>query len=256
MGSSNVLTDRNGEMVQHYEYAAFGSERFQDNTAAIEMSNRYTGQQLDEETGLYYYNARYYDPELGRFTQPDTIVPSPSNPQTLNRYTYADNSPFVYVDPSGHIVSFAIPVILAVVGGIAGGVQAGLQGGNIGAGILGGAISGLGAGFGPIGAVLGGAVSGAVTASMTGGNVGMAIAVGAVGGLVGAAAGAGVGHMVGQMTTSVVAREVAQFASSVAIGAVVGGASSAAMGGSFGEGAKWGPLVARLDTAAQRLPAL
>jgi RHS repeat-associated protein len=32
------------------------------------MSNRYTGQVLDEETGLYYYNARYYDPELGRFT--------------------------------------------------------------------------------------------------------------------------------------------------------------------------------------------
>ena len=40
-------------------------------------SYRYTGQRLDADTGLYFYNARYYDPALGRFTQPDTIVPNP-----------------------------------------------------------------------------------------------------------------------------------------------------------------------------------
>ncbi|HRI57104.1 MAG TPA: RHS repeat-associated core domain-containing protein [Anaerolineae bacterium] len=46
---------------------------------------RFTGQREDATIGLYYFNARYLDPVLGRFTQPDTIVPQPRNPQTLNR---------------------------------------------------------------------------------------------------------------------------------------------------------------------------
>jgi len=102
LGSSNVMTDRNGEMVQHYEYTAFGKERFTDNTQAFNVSNRYTGQIFDDDTGLYYYGARYYDPELGRFIQPDSIVPSAGDPQTLNRYSYCGNNPLKYVDPSGH----------------------------------------------------------------------------------------------------------------------------------------------------------
>jgi hypothetical protein len=51
---------------------------------------------------LYFYNARYYDPSLGRFLQADTIVPNPANPQSLNRYSYVLNSPLRYTDPSGH----------------------------------------------------------------------------------------------------------------------------------------------------------
>ena len=62
-----------------------------------------TGQELDAEIGLYFYNARYYDPVLGRFTQADTIVPNPANPQTLNRYSYALNNPMRYTDPTGHL---------------------------------------------------------------------------------------------------------------------------------------------------------
>ena len=47
---------------------------------------RFTGQTLDSVAGgLYFYNARYYDPALGRFAQADTIVPQPGNPQSLNR---------------------------------------------------------------------------------------------------------------------------------------------------------------------------
>ena len=49
---------------------------------------------LDEVAGgLYFYNARYYDPALGRFASADTLVPQPQNPQSLNRYTYAANNP-------------------------------------------------------------------------------------------------------------------------------------------------------------------
>jgi len=52
--------------------------------------------------GLYFYRARWYDPALGRFTQPDTIVPKPENPQAYNRYSYVYNNPLRYVDPTGH----------------------------------------------------------------------------------------------------------------------------------------------------------
>jgi hypothetical protein len=45
--------------------------------------------------------ARYYDPTIGRFISPDTIVPAPANPQSLNRYSYCLNNPLKYVDPSG-----------------------------------------------------------------------------------------------------------------------------------------------------------
>ena len=51
---------------------------------------------------MYFYNARYYDPALGRFISADTIVPQPGNPQSLNRYSYAANNPLRFVDPSGH----------------------------------------------------------------------------------------------------------------------------------------------------------
>jgi RHS repeat-associated protein len=64
---------------------------------------RFTGQRLDN-TGLYYYGARYYDPTIGRFISADSIVQSYSNPQSLNRYSYVFNNPLKYVDPSGSIV--------------------------------------------------------------------------------------------------------------------------------------------------------
>jgi hypothetical protein len=46
--------------------------------------------------------ARWYDPALGRFISPDSIVPQPGNPQSLNRYSYVLNNPLKYTDPSGH----------------------------------------------------------------------------------------------------------------------------------------------------------
>jgi RHS repeat-associated protein len=75
--------------------------------ASFQVSRRFTGQVLDAETGLYYYNARYYDPELGRFIQPDTAIPDLSNPQSYNRYSYCVNNPLRYTDPSGHDPAFS-----------------------------------------------------------------------------------------------------------------------------------------------------
>ena len=62
----------------------------------------FTGQRRDSGSGLLFYNARWYDPVIGRFISADTIVPQPGNPQSLNRYSYAANNPLRYVDPSGH----------------------------------------------------------------------------------------------------------------------------------------------------------
>jgi len=65
---------------------------------------RYTGQRWESVLGLYDYHARWYDPALGRFAQPDPLVPEPGNPQSLNRYAYTLNNPVRYNDPSGHAV--------------------------------------------------------------------------------------------------------------------------------------------------------
>jgi RHS repeat-associated protein len=76
----------------------FGDCRISTDTSGTDRL--FTGQRLDT-TGLYYYNARYYDPEIGRFISADTIVANPANPQYFNRYSYVLNNPLKYTDPSG-----------------------------------------------------------------------------------------------------------------------------------------------------------
>ena len=63
----------------------------------------YTGQRADASTNLMFYGARYYSPYLNRWLSPDTIVPDPKNPQSLNRYSYVNNRPLNFSDPTGHI---------------------------------------------------------------------------------------------------------------------------------------------------------
>jgi len=77
------------------------------------LSYRFTGQREEATIALYFYNARWYDPALGRFAQPDTLVPDPGNPQALNRYTYVNNNPLKYTDPSGHC-PWCIPVAIGI----------------------------------------------------------------------------------------------------------------------------------------------
>jgi RHS repeat-associated protein len=100
LGSSNVISDANGVRIAAYEYQPYGkvSKLWGEDVTDY----KFTGKELDS-TGLYYYGARYYDPEIGRFTQADTIVPKPFNPQSFNRYSYCLNNPIRYIDPSGHM---------------------------------------------------------------------------------------------------------------------------------------------------------
>ena len=68
--------------------------------------HRFTGKYLDDSTGLYYYGARYYDPELGRFTTPDPLYMSDpercsTNAIACNLFAYANNNPMAFIDPTG-----------------------------------------------------------------------------------------------------------------------------------------------------------
>ena len=98
LGSTGTLTDAGGQVVEETRYYPFGMVR----TGGALSRFLYTGQESDAETGLYYYGARFYDPALARFVQPDSMLPEPYDPQQLNRYALVANNPIKYVDPSGH----------------------------------------------------------------------------------------------------------------------------------------------------------
>jgi len=100
LGSSSVITDQSGGSVQSIYYYPYGE--IHTNSGTDVARHKFTGQEWDAETGLYYYGARYYDPRLVRFTSADTIVPSAFDPQALNRYSYVLNNPIILKDLDGH----------------------------------------------------------------------------------------------------------------------------------------------------------
>ncbi len=101
---SNVDTDESGALNQVLDYYAFGATRIDEQYGNFNNDYKFTGKEKDAETGLYYYGARYYDSELGRFISRDTWEGELENPQSLNRYSYVLNNPLKYVDPSGNRV--------------------------------------------------------------------------------------------------------------------------------------------------------
>jgi len=100
LGSTSVTANSGGGYFSEVRYKAWGETRFTSGNTPTTF--RYTGQREQPELGLYFYNARWYDPALGRFIQADTIVPEPGNSQAWDRFAYTLNNPLRYVDPSGH----------------------------------------------------------------------------------------------------------------------------------------------------------
>ena len=136
LGSSSVITDIAGNLMEEYGYAPYGEVYWQashtpktclnaqgmvttcpiqggqSNMLAPGDTNHYlfTGKERDSETGLDYFGARYYGSNMGRFMSPDwstNAEPVPyaklDNPQSLNLYSYVGNNPLSRRDPDGHI---------------------------------------------------------------------------------------------------------------------------------------------------------
>jgi RHS repeat-associated protein len=165
LGSIIDIVDSSGNLKQHYAYSSFGkivkisdaSELDVTENPIIKTSYGFTNREYDEESGLMYYRARFYMPEIGRFMQEDPHPGRLEFPRTHDsKYIYTLNNPLKYRDPFGEFVD---PITLAVVGAIIGGINGILKnqrdGGNWFEDVIGGAIIGgtIGFALGTLGAL-------------------------------------------------------------------------------------------------------
>ena len=229
---SIVIVGTSETKVEDVQYLPFGESRA--DAGHISVSHKYTSQELDAETGFYYYGARYYDPRLARFISPDTMVPSPFSPQLLNRYSYAANNPLTYVDPTGHYI---VPMIVSAV--VSAAVTAS-QGGDgdeiVVSAAIGAASSGVGSGVASatgssvFGGMVGGATGGGANAAVNGGDVGEGMLVGGVSGGLSGGSGA----------VTNFDNPYAQAAVQILTGGSIGGIAAHSTGGDFSEGFAYG----------------
>ena len=102
LGSTTAVVEQNGNLLSQQRYLPFGEVRTIPNSPVTQTDFWYTGQRNLSGTGLMDYRARMYSQSLGRFIQPDSIIPNPANPQSFNRFSYVNNRPINFSDPSGH----------------------------------------------------------------------------------------------------------------------------------------------------------
>lgn len=100
LGSTSYVTDANGEVSQHVEYVPFGEVFIEELSSSAKLNTPYlfNGKELDEETGLYYYGARYYDPKTSLWLSTDPLELKYPN---ISTYTYCANNPIIAIDPNG-----------------------------------------------------------------------------------------------------------------------------------------------------------
>jgi RHS repeat-associated protein len=93
LGSVVAMTDSTGTLLSQSRYLPFGQVRTDVGTIT-QTDFGYTGQRNNSYINLMDYNSRWYDDSLGRFIQPDSIIPD-GNPQSLNRFSYVGNNPMI-----------------------------------------------------------------------------------------------------------------------------------------------------------------
>ena len=117
LGDVIGIYDLNSNLKVGYLYDAYGnctiSSETTDQVLARINPIRYRGYYYDVETGLFYCNSRYYNPEWGRWISPDDIeYLDPKSVNGLNLYCYCKNNPIMYADPSGHFPFFILLLLL------------------------------------------------------------------------------------------------------------------------------------------------
>jgi RHS repeat-associated protein len=98
-GSVRQLTSAAGAVTDTYNYDAFGN--LLNSTGTTPNNYRYRGEQYDQDLGLYYLRARYYNPQTGRFLSRDPEDGTPYDPKSLHKYLYAGGDPVNATDRSG-----------------------------------------------------------------------------------------------------------------------------------------------------------
>ncbi len=117
LGGIEAVLDEGGTTVERRDYLPYGNERLA--VGETDEDYGFTGKELDNETGLMYYDQRYYDAEIGRFVQVDPWEGDIRDPQSLNKYTYTRNNPVRYVDPTGEswkeaLKGYAVSVVSTI----------------------------------------------------------------------------------------------------------------------------------------------
>ena len=98
LGSSSYITNLDGEVVQHIEYVPFGEVFIEERNNIWNTPYLFNAKEFDEETGLYYYGARYYDPRVNLWISVDPLAEKFSN---VSGYVYSFNNPIIFIDPNG-----------------------------------------------------------------------------------------------------------------------------------------------------------
>ena len=120
LGSSSYITNLEGEVVQHIEYVPFGEVFIEERNNIWNTPYLFNAKEFDEETGLYYYGARYYEPRLSLWMSTD---PREEDDVNISTYAYCGDNPIRFKDPDGKI--FGVDNVIGAI--VSGGVEIGTQ---------------------------------------------------------------------------------------------------------------------------------
>ena len=104
LGSSSYITNLDGEVAQHIEYVPFGEVFIEERNNIWNTPYLFNAKEFDEETGMYYYGARYYEPRLSLWMSVDPLQEKYPN---ISTYCYAANNPIKFIDSDGRKLLFA-----------------------------------------------------------------------------------------------------------------------------------------------------